>query len=46
MTPGGGGIGDPREREPAWVDRDLEDGLVSQDAAATAYGRQIRKNAL
>lgn len=37
--PGGGGMGDPKERDPALVQRDVEDGLVSAQAARTIYGR-------
>jgi N-methylhydantoinase B len=37
-TPGGGGYGDPRERERDAVRRDLERGLISEQAAAQAYG--------
>ncbi|WP_198370041.1 hydantoinase B/oxoprolinase family protein [Roseomonas rosulenta] len=36
--PGGGGMGDPRQRDPALVQRDVEDGLVSPEAARTVYG--------
>ena len=36
--PGGGGMGNPKERDPALVQRDVEDGLVSPDAARTVYG--------
>lgn len=36
--PGGGGMGDPRERDPALVARDVADGLVSPEAAARDYG--------
>jgi N-methylhydantoinase B len=36
--PGGGGMGDPKERDPALVQRDVEDGLVSPDAARSVYG--------
>ncbi len=36
--PGGGGMGDPKERDPALVQRDVEDGLVSAEAARTVYG--------
>jgi N-methylhydantoinase B len=35
--PGGGGYGDPRERDPARVRADVEDGLVSPQAAARLY---------
>ncbi len=36
--PGGAGYGDPAERDPARVARDLRDGLVSPEAARAAYG--------
>jgi N-methylhydantoinase B len=36
--PGGGGMGDPKDRDPALVQRDVEDGLVSPDAARRTYG--------
>jgi N-methylhydantoinase B len=36
--PGGGGYGDPLEREPELVRRDVEDGLVSVERAREAYG--------
>ena len=36
-TPGGGGIGDPSARDPAAVRGDVEDGLVSGDAARRVY---------
>jgi N-methylhydantoinase B len=35
---GGGGMGDPAERDPAKVARDVRDGLVSADAARAVYG--------
>ena len=35
--PGGGGMGDPRERDPALVARDVADGLVSPEAARRDY---------
>ncbi|MBV8753704.1 MAG: hydantoinase B/oxoprolinase family protein [Hyphomicrobiales bacterium] len=38
MTTGGGGWGDPLEREPALVLRDVTDGKVSAEAARTEYG--------
>ncbi|MBO0746382.1 MAG: hydantoinase B/oxoprolinase family protein, partial [Candidatus Dormibacteraeota bacterium] len=42
--PGGGGFGDPREREPARVREDLREGLISRRAAAADYGlRQTRR---
>src|SRR5690606_9380201 len=37
-TPGGGGYGDPRERDLAAVAADVRAGLVSIDAALTQYG--------
>ena len=36
--PGGGGYGDPLERDPELVRRDVEDGLVSPSAPLEAYG--------
>ena len=41
--PGGGGYGDPFEREPALVARDVGDGLVSVDRASTAYGVVLKE---
>ncbi|MGE0715227.1 MAG: hydantoinase B/oxoprolinase family protein [Alphaproteobacteria bacterium] len=38
MTPGGGGMGDPRSRAPAAVAEDLRDGLVAEDTARRLYG--------
>ena len=38
MTPGGAGIGDPRERPAASVRDDVESDLVSSETAATVYG--------
>ena len=35
--PGGGGYGDPLERDPELVCRDIEDGLVSPEHALEAY---------
>ncbi|HEY8381843.1 MAG TPA: hydantoinase B/oxoprolinase family protein [Microvirga sp.] len=37
-TPGGGGWGDPRERPPAEVARDVRLGFVAAEAAARDYG--------
>lgn len=39
--PGGGGYGDPRERDPALVAADVRDGLVSKEAALAEYGVTI-----
>ena len=36
--PGGGGYGDPLERDPKRVVRDVEDGLVSVERARDVYG--------
>lgn len=36
--PGGGGFGDPRERDRALVQKDVDAGLVSAAAAAEVYG--------
>ena len=36
--PGGGGFGDPRQRDPALVAADVRDGLVSAEAARRDYG--------
>ena len=36
---GGGGMGDPDERDPAKVARDVRDGLVSVEAARALYAR-------
>jgi N-methylhydantoinase B len=35
---GGGGYGDPRQRDPALVARDLRDGLITPAAARDVYG--------
>jgi N-methylhydantoinase B/oxoprolinase/acetone carboxylase alpha subunit len=37
-SPGGGGYGDPRERDPERLSRDVEEGFVSSGAAASLYG--------
>jgi N-methylhydantoinase B len=39
--PGGGGMGDPRQRDPDLVRRDVADGLVSPEAARTVYGVEV-----
>ena len=39
QTPGGGGWGDPSERDRAAVERDVEDELITAESAAQAYGR-------
>ncbi len=40
-SPGGGGWGDPRERDPDAVLRDVKDGVVSPEAAERCYGVKI-----
>jgi N-methylhydantoinase B len=37
-TGGGGGFGDPRERDPERVREDVRDGFVSKEAAKRDYG--------
>jgi N-methylhydantoinase B len=37
-SPGGGGWGEPLERDPALVLRDVQDGVVSRHAAGEEYG--------
>ena len=41
LTPGGGGMGDPRERARARVEEDLSRGYISDEAAASLYGREL-----
>jgi N-methylhydantoinase B len=41
--PGGGGVGDPRERDPRAVLNDVVDGYVSLEAAQRLYGVTIRR---
>jgi N-methylhydantoinase B len=38
MSPGGGGIGDPKRRDRILVEADLANGLISADAAVKVYG--------
>ena len=38
LTPGGAGIGDPKQRTRAEIERDVEAGLVSPDTAREVYG--------
>ena len=38
QSPGGAGHGDPRDRDPQAVARDVRQGLVSRDAAEALYG--------
>ena len=39
---GGGGWGDPLERDPAWVAEDIESELLSPTAARDAFGVVVR----
>jgi len=39
--PGGGGFGDPRERQPEQVQADVRAGLVSPEAAERTYGVKL-----
>ena len=39
-TSGGGGLGDPRERDPERIAADIEDGFVGRDAARNDYGAE------
>ncbi|HUV34436.1 MAG TPA: hydantoinase B/oxoprolinase family protein [Candidatus Desulfaltia sp.] len=41
LTPGGGGYGDPRMRDPELVRRDVANGLVSADSALKHYGVKV-----
>ncbi|MGI9659826.1 MAG: hypothetical protein ACR2OD_13025, partial [Gaiellaceae bacterium] len=41
VTPSGGGYGDPFDRDPELVLRDVEDGLVPADQADAAYGVRV-----
>lgn len=45
-SPGGGGWGDPRDREPAKVLCDVRDGIVSEAAAREIYGVVIEGGAI
>jgi N-methylhydantoinase B len=37
-TPGGGGYGDPRERDPSLIERDLRRGYLTREEAEAQYG--------
>jgi N-methylhydantoinase B len=43
-TPGGGGFGDPAEREPAHVLRDVQLGYLSREAAQRDYKLAVRED--
>jgi N-methylhydantoinase B len=38
ITPGAGGYGDPRRRDPALVRRDLAEGTISETVSREVYG--------
>jgi N-methylhydantoinase B len=42
MTPGGGGIGDPKARDPQAIAHDVEEGLVSRETAERVYGLPLK----
>lgn len=42
-TPGGGGLGNPKERPAALIERDVFEGRLSQEAAARLYGHRDRE---
>ena len=37
ITPGGGGYGDPKHRDPARLAEDIREGYVTKSAADTFY---------
>ena len=41
---GGGGFGNPKEREPALVAQDVRNGLVSVESALANYGVAVNTN--
>ncbi|CAH1663101.1 hydantoinase B/oxoprolinase family protein [Chelatococcus asaccharovorans] len=42
-SPGGGGFGDPLQRDPAMVQHDLDEGLISRATAENVYGVTIEE---
>ena len=40
-TSGGGGLGDPHQREPERVAEDVAEGNISAEAARERYGREV-----
>jgi N-methylhydantoinase B len=40
--PGGGGMGDPKARDPELVKRDVADGLITAHAARDVYGVEVK----
>ena len=45
-SPGGGGWGDPAKRDPALVQKDVEQGLLSPEGAKRDYGVVLRDGAV
>ncbi|HEX5597559.1 MAG TPA: hydantoinase B/oxoprolinase family protein [Micromonosporaceae bacterium] len=43
LTAGGGGHGDPRQRDPEAVRHDIAEGYVSPDAARDIYGVEVQR---
>jgi N-methylhydantoinase B len=41
-TSGGGGYGDPRQRDPERVVHDVEEGFVSAEKAEQLYGYRVK----
>jgi N-methylhydantoinase B len=41
LLPGGGGMGDPKQRDPELVKRDVADGLITRQAARETYGVEV-----
>ena len=46
LSPGGGGWGDPLERDPEAVFQDIRNGVVSLQAASELYGVKLSKDGL
>jgi N-methylhydantoinase B len=42
QSAGGGGYGDPTERDPAMIDQDWRDGFISPATARDVYDRPAR----
>ncbi len=45
-TPGGGGYGDPAQRDPAMVEEDVAEGYVTPAGAAAFYGKAANAGSL
>ena len=46
LAPGGGGWGDPVERDPELVLADVKDGIVSETKALEIYGVVLKEGAV